>query len=244
MDDEFKQFCISFYNEPSTIRIIEKQRNLESDRPSERLQIGEKMSSLLRAAAGSEIRYAAGNAMIPANFQGWIFKYHIPRDNNDSVRPKYTFTGLGNLLEQIKEEVSCMTEIICATCGEHMTLDLFTKHYENEHKHEIILINIGDQLGTNTRTYSNLLHYVTIKLMSLAKGNTSPVLDTVMNTRATISSESRWSMSTILNQAANQKWETQQNYIQELERQLENPEASKMKELIGNQQLKVDSQKA
>ena len=70
MDDEFKQFCLSFYNESSTIRIIEKQRNLESDRPSERLQIGEKMSGLLRAAAGSEIRYAAGNAMIPANFQG------------------------------------------------------------------------------------------------------------------------------------------------------------------------------
>ena len=38
--------------------------------------------------------------------------------------------------------------------------------------------------------------------------------------------------------------ETQLNYIQELERQLDNPETSQMKELIGNQQLRLDSQRA
>ena len=243
MDDGFKQFCLIFYCDPITIRMIEKQRNLETDRPSERLQVGERMSGLLRAAAGGEIRYAAGNAMIPANFQGWIYKYHIPQDKNNSDLPRYTFTGLGDLPEQIRDEVSSMTNITCGTCGENMTLESFTAHYDNEHKHEVILINIGDQLGTNTRVYSNLLHYATIKLIALLKESPPTGLNSVMDARSTIALNSKSAITTVPDPALQGQLATQLKYIHELEHQLNNPDISRMKELIGEQQLTIDSQR-
>ena len=92
--------------------------------------------------------------------------------------------------------------------------------------------------------YSNLLHYATIKLMSLLRENTPTGLNTVMDARSTVALNSRCLMTTVPDQAFQKQLENQLNYIQELERQLDNPEISQMKELIGRQQLKVDSQRA
>ena len=127
------------------------------------------MESVLGAAAGNPLRYAAFHAMLPANFDGWIFKYHSVKKGPATDTEKYFFNSIEELIENMAFDIQKLKSFTCSSCGTSMPVESFIHHYNKEHNHEIILINVADQLGTNMKIFSNIIHYIVLKMLTITK---------------------------------------------------------------------------
>ena len=94
---------------------------------------------------------------LPPNYQGMVRRIHDLEENQ--TPGTYQFSSLNHLIEQMVDNIDITGFIRCSNCFDKVHAKTFITHWNTQHEHELIMLNVADEYGTGQKVLSNLLTY-------------------------------------------------------------------------------------
>ena len=168
----YRKFNLMTHLGCDNISILEKEQNLYSDRCSNNLTIGKEKMEEIASFTGHISRLIPLFPSLPPNYQGKVRRIHDLEENK--TPGTYQFSSLNHLIEQMVDNIDINGFIRCSNCFDKVHAKTFITHWNTQHEHELIMLNVADEYGTGQKVLSNLLTYLilaTSDIFQSSKGN-------------------------------------------------------------------------